>query len=64
MFFFAALSQSAQGDGDEHRSTYIVDTPAQLVVWDDLRVVRERTTAPEKDDAEDGLPTPLPCRSR
>lgn len=52
---------SAQGDGDE--PTYIVDTPAQLVVWDDMGAIRERTSALQKDDADDDMPA-LPCRSR
>ncbi|CAM9318805.1 unnamed protein product [Scytosiphon promiscuus] len=59
-----SASSSEDEGGEEQRPTYIVDTPAQLVVWDDLRAVRERTTTPKKDDADDGMPTPLPCRSR
>ncbi|CAM9359301.1 unnamed protein product [Ectocarpus fasciculatus] len=46
-------------DGDEPRLTYIVDTPAQLVVYDDLRVVEHGN--PQQ---EDGVATPLRCRSR
>ncbi|CAM9998141.1 unnamed protein product [Ectocarpus sp. 12 AP-2014] len=48
-------------DGEEPHLTYIVDTPAQLVVYDDLRVVQHGNAQQEE---KDGVVTPLRCRSR
>ncbi|CAM9400174.1 unnamed protein product [Pylaiella littoralis] len=59
-------SASEYEDGDEPRSSYIVDTAAQLVVWDDLTAVESKTgkhTGNGKDNGS-SLPAPLPCRSR
>ncbi|CAM9955126.1 unnamed protein product [Ectocarpus sp. 6 AP-2014] len=51
----------SEEDGEEPRLTYIVDTPAQLVVYDDLRVVQHGN--PQQEE-KDGVATPLRCRSR
>ncbi|CAB1118253.1 unnamed protein product [Ectocarpus sp. CCAP 1310/34] len=51
----------SEEDGDEPRLTYVVDTPAQLVVYDDLRVVQHGNAQQEE---KDGVVTPLRCRSR
>eukprot|EP00903_Cladosiphon_okamuranus_P019957 g18340.t2 len=55
-------------DEGEPRPTYIVDSPAQLMVWDDLRPVQHSSTliTQQQENGQDhgGLPPPLPCRTR
>ena len=54
-------------DEDGPRPTYIVDTPAQLMVWNDLRPVQHSSAfaAQEGEQEVKGvLSSPLPCRTR
>eukprot|EP00752_Nemacystus_decipiens_P003459 g3194.t1 len=63
-------SSGSNNDEGEPRPAFIVDSPAQLMVWDDLKPVQHSggssslTTQEGMEAVKDGLPSPLLCRTR